>query len=44
MCSLRNLKQRHVFHAGLPVKGTIEGDVKGGYEVRIGRRLAACAA
>ncbi len=30
------------FHAGLPVEGKIERDVKGGYEVRIGRQRAFC--
>src|SRR6266446_1243475 len=30
------------FHAGLPVEGKIERDVKGGYEVRIGRHRAFC--
>jgi small subunit ribosomal protein S1 len=30
------------FHAGLPVDGKIEGNVKGGYEVRIGRQRAFC--
>jgi small subunit ribosomal protein S1 len=30
------------FHAGLPVEGRIERDVKGGYEVRIGRQRAFC--
>jgi small subunit ribosomal protein S1 len=30
------------FRAGLPVEGKIEGEVKGGYEVRIGRQRAFC--
>jgi small subunit ribosomal protein S1 len=30
------------FRAGLPVEGKITGDVKGGYEVRIGRQRAFC--
>jgi len=30
------------FHAGLPVEGKIEGEVKGGYGVRIGRQRAFC--
>jgi small subunit ribosomal protein S1 len=30
------------FRAGLPVEGKIERDVKGGYEVRIGRQRAFC--
>jgi small subunit ribosomal protein S1 len=30
------------FHAGLPVEGKIERDVKGGYEVRIGGQRAFC--
>ncbi len=30
------------FHAGLPVEGKVEGDVKGGYEVRIGTTRAFC--
>ena len=30
------------FHSGLPVQGKIEGEVKGGYEVRIGRQRAFC--
>ena len=30
------------FHAGLPVEGKIERDVKGGYEVRIARQRAFC--
>jgi small subunit ribosomal protein S1 len=30
------------FQAGLPVEGKIERDVKGGYEVRIGRQRAFC--
>jgi small subunit ribosomal protein S1 len=30
------------YHAGLPVEGKIERDVKGGYEVRIGRQRAFC--
>ena len=30
------------FHAGLPVEGKVERDVKGGYEVRIGRARAFC--
>ena len=30
------------FHAGLPVEGKVEGAVKGGYEVRIGRHRAFC--
>ncbi len=30
------------FHTGLPVEGKVEGVVKGGYEVRIGRQRAFC--
>ena len=30
------------FQAGLPVEGRVEGAVKGGYEVRIGRHRAFC--
>ena len=30
------------FHTGLPVEGRVEGVVKGGYEVRIGRQRAFC--
>src|SRR5207344_2818613 len=30
------------FRAGLPVEGKIEREVKGGYEVRIGRQRAFC--
>ncbi len=30
------------FHGGLPVEGKVEREVKGGYEVRIGRRRAFC--
>lgn len=30
------------FHTGLPVEGKIEGEVKGGYEVRIGGQRAFC--
>ena len=30
------------FQAGLPVEGKVEGAVKGGYEVRIGRQRAFC--
>src|SRR5205814_2254187 len=30
------------FHSGLPVEGKIEREVKGGYEVRIGRQRAFC--
>jgi small subunit ribosomal protein S1 len=30
------------FHTGLPVEGKVEGAVKGGYEVRIGRQRAFC--
>jgi small subunit ribosomal protein S1 len=30
------------FHTGLPVEGRVEGPVKGGYEVRIGRLRAFC--
>ena len=30
------------FRSGLPVEGRIEGEVKGGYEVRIGRQRAFC--
>jgi small subunit ribosomal protein S1 len=32
----------NAFRAGLPVEGKIERDVKGGYEVRIGRQRAFC--
>lgn len=30
------------FQAGLPVEGRVEGEIKGGYEVRIGRARAFC--
>jgi small subunit ribosomal protein S1 len=30
------------FHSGLPVEGKVEQEVKGGYEVRIGRQRAFC--
>jgi small subunit ribosomal protein S1 len=30
------------FHSGLPVEGKVEGAIKGGYEVRIGRHRAFC--
>jgi small subunit ribosomal protein S1 len=30
------------FHAGLPVEGTVEREVKGGYEVRVARSRAFC--
>ncbi len=30
------------FHSGLPVEGKVEGEVKGGYEVRIARQRAFC--
>jgi small subunit ribosomal protein S1 len=30
------------FQAGLPVEGKVEGAVKGGYEIRIGRQRAFC--
>jgi small subunit ribosomal protein S1 len=30
------------FHSGLPVEGKVERQVKGGYEVRIGRQRAFC--
>lgn len=30
------------FHAGLPVEGTVQGVVKGGYEVRVGHSRAFC--
>ena len=30
------------FHSGLPVEGKVEREVKGGYEVRIGRQRAFC--
>ena len=30
------------FQSGLPVEGKVEREVKGGYEVRIGRRRAFC--
>ena len=30
------------FHSGLPVEGKVERAVKGGYEVRLGRRRAFC--
>jgi small subunit ribosomal protein S1 len=30
------------FHTGLPVEGKVEREVKGGYEVRIGRQRAFC--
>ncbi len=36
----RQLKD--AFHAGLPVEGKVERDVKGGYEVRIGGQRAFC--
>ncbi len=32
----------NAFFAGLPVEGKIEGDVKGGYQVRIGTKRAFC--
>ena len=32
------------FRAGLPVEGKVEGEVKGGYEVRIARQRAFCPA
>ena len=37
-----NAKLEDAFHAGLPVEGKIEGDVKGGYQVRIGGQRAFC--
>ena len=30
------------FQSGLPVEGKVEGEIKGGYEVRVGRRRAFC--
>jgi small subunit ribosomal protein S1 len=30
------------FHSGLPVEGKVEREIKGGYEVRIGRQRAFC--
>ncbi len=30
------------FHTGLPVEGKVEREIKGGYEVRIGRQRAFC--
>ncbi len=30
------------FHSGLPVEGKVEREIKGGYEVRIGRHRAFC--
>ena len=30
------------FRAGLPVEGKVEGEVKGGYEVRVARQRAFC--
>jgi small subunit ribosomal protein S1 len=30
------------FHSGLPVEGKVEGAIKGGYEVRLGRQRAFC--
>ncbi len=30
------------FHSGLPVEGKVEREVKGGYEVRLGRQRAFC--
>jgi len=30
------------FHSGLPVEGKVGGEVKGGYEVRVGRNRAFC--
>jgi len=38
--SVRQLEE--AFHAGLPVEGKVERDVKGGYEVRIARQRAFC--
>ena len=35
-------KLEDAFHAGLPVEGKVERDVKGGYEVRIGGQRAFC--
>jgi small subunit ribosomal protein S1 len=33
---------QEAFHAGLPVEGTVQGVVKGGYEVRVGHSRAFC--
>ena len=38
--SARQLEE--AFHAGLPVEGKVERDVKGGFEVRIARQRAFC--
>jgi len=38
--TLRQLED--AFHSGLPVEGKVEGEVKGGYEVRIARQRAFC--
>jgi len=37
-----DLQFEAAFHSGLPVEGKVEREVKGGYEVRIGRRRAFC--
>jgi small subunit ribosomal protein S1 len=37
-----NRQLEDAFRAGLPVEGKIEGDVKGGYQVRIGGQRAFC--
>jgi small subunit ribosomal protein S1 len=37
-----NKQLEDAFHTGLPVEGRIEGEVKGGYEVRIGGQRAFC--
>jgi small subunit ribosomal protein S1 len=37
-----NRQLEDAFHAGLPVEGKIEREVKGGYEVRIGGQRAFC--
>ncbi|MCL4849506.1 MAG: S1 RNA-binding domain-containing protein [Acidobacteria bacterium] len=38
----RDRQLDEAFHARLPVEGKVEGVVKGGYEVRIGRHRAFC--
>ena len=37
-----NRQLEDAFHAGLPVEGKVERDVKGGYEVRLGGQRAFC--
>ena len=38
--SLRQFED--AFHSGLPVEGTVEQEIKGGYEVHLGRNRAFC--